>query len=329
MKGRIISIAFGMLPCLQGNTQLKSGLTHQRDSSFTIESEYKKNSKDYPGIRIAQEYHSDKVKEKRNLQYGNAGERKLMLDLFYPKNDGEKLRTALIFLHGGGWRSGQRSMHYPLAQHLADMGYVCITPEYRLSTDELYPAAIYDIKAAVRWVRKNAAKYHIDPSHIVIGGHSAGGELAAFVASTNGDPVFEGSNGNQGYGSTVNALIDIDGILSFDHAESAEGDDSKKISAATYWLGYGRKDNPVLWHEASPLTHVGSNAVPSLFLNSSVARMHAGREDYIKVLQQYNITSEVKTFDKAPHSFCFFDPWFTEMIETMNRFMKKVFADPI
>ncbi|HRH60161.1 MAG TPA: hypothetical protein PL045_06295, partial [Chitinophagaceae bacterium] len=124
----------------------------------------------------------------------------------------------------------------------------------------------------------------------------------------------------------IHAVIDIDGTLSFVHPESGEGDDSKRISAATNWFGYAKKDNYELWKEASPLTHAGKNTPPTLFINSTVARMHAGREDYIKVLNENNIYSEVQSFENSPHSFCLFEPWFTPTVNYVNAFLKKVFV---
>ena len=235
------------------------------------------------------------------------------------------MRTAIIIIHGGGWRSGNRTQHYPLAQKLAELGYVCFTPEYRLSTEALFPAAIYDVKAAVKWIRKNAVKYNVDTARVVAMGFSAGGEMAAFLGTTGNMPLFEGTNGNPEMLSQINAVVDIDGTLSFVHPESGEGDESKRPSAGTYWFGYTKKQNFKLWEAASPLSYVGNKTPPTLFLNSGVDRMHAGRNDYIKVLNEYNIYSEVHTFDGAPHSFCLFDPWFQPTVNYIDDFFKKIF----
>ena len=136
---------------------------------------------------------SASISEEKNIVYCSAGNRKLLLDAFYPKQKTAEKRIAIIIVHGGGWRTGNRTLHYPLAQRLAKMGYACFTPEYRLSTEALYPAAVYDIKSAIRWVRKNAAKYNIDINKIAVAGHSAGGELAAMMGATNNIPSFEGN----------------------------------------------------------------------------------------------------------------------------------------
>ena len=229
-------------------------------------------------------------------------------------------------IHGGGWRSGNRTQHWPLAESLAHLGYVCFTPEYRLSTEALFPAGVYDIKAAIRWVKANASTYTIDTSKIVIAGFSAGGELAAFMGTTGNMPLFEGGECNTGFNTHVNGVIDIDGTLSFVHPESGEGIDSiGRISAGTYWFGYNKKQNYGMWVVASPLTYVSAETPPTLFLNSSVARMHAGRDDYIKLLKGYDTYTEVHGFDDAPHSFPLFDPWFDPMLQYIDGFLKKVF----
>jgi pectinesterase len=301
-------------------SQSVAGITNQRDTSFTRYSAYLSTKKNYPDIKIVEEIHSSSVKEKRNITYDKlsltTGERKLLLDVFYPGQKSKIPRTAILIIHGGGWRSGDKTLHHPLAQRLASLGYVCFTPEYRLSTEALYPAAVNDIKAALRWINRNARKYNIDVAKIVVAGHSAGGELAAFIGTTN----------DTKYSSHVDAVIDIDGLLAFIHPESGEGDDSKRVSAATNWFGYSKNENPDLWKQASPLTYAGKNTPPTLFINSDVTRMHAGREDYIKILTANNIYTEVRHFENSPHSFCLFDPWFEPTVKLMDDFLKKVFA---
>lgn len=315
----ILVITFG------ADAQMTAGLTGKPDTSYTTNSAYLSSRKAYPNIEVVKEFHSKTVREKRNISYCTLGERKLLLDAFYPSKKSKGKRTAIMIIYGGGWRSGNRTQHYPLAQHLADRGYVCFTPEYRLSTEALYPAAVYDLKAAIRWIHAHAKKYNIDTSRISVLGFSAGGELAAFIGATNGDTAFEKNPCHERYSSRVQAIVDLDGTLSFVHPESGEGDDSKKISAATYWFGYSKRDNPELWKAASPLTHAGPHTPPTLFINSSISRMHAGRDDFIKVLTAHHIFTEVKTFESSPHAFPLFHPWFEPMVNYVDEFLRTVF----
>lgn len=125
-------------------------------------------------------------------------------------------------------------------------------------------------------------------------------------------------------GDGVKAIIDIDGILAFLHPESGEGRDSHGTSAATHWFGYTRFERPDLWQEASALSHVSERTPPVLFINSSVERMHAGRDDFIRVLDRYGIDHRTKVFPDAPHAFCLFEPWFTPMVDEIAGFLKKI-----
>lgn len=305
--------------------QSKAGLTGISDTSFTIPHEYIKLKKNYPEVKIVNEIHSSSVIEKKNITYCAIGQRKLLIDAFYPSAISKQKRTAIMIIFGGGWRSGNRAMHYPLAERLAALGYVCFTPDYRLSTEALYPAAVNDLKSALKWIHSNAKTFNVDISKIAVLGFSAGGELAAFLSTTIGNKKFPGDHCNANGSDNIDALIDIDGTLSFVHPESGEGDDSKKISSATYWFGYSKKENPELWKEASPLTYINPNTPPTLFLNSSLARMHAGREDYIKILDQFHIYTQVKKIENSPHSFCLFEPWFDSTVEYVDGFLKTVF----
>ena len=296
----ILGLFFSNIYC-----QSYKGVTGVRDTSYSTKSAYKYDVKTHPNIKIVPELHFNSVKEKRNVGYCEIGKRKLNLDVFYNVGKTNSKRTAVVIIHGGGWRTGSRSQHYPMAQKLASLGYVCFTPEYRLSTEALFPAAIFDIKSAIRWVRENAVTYNFDPNQIAVLGFSAGGEMAAFMGTTANMPLFEGTSCNLGVKSEVNVVVDIDGTLSFVHPDGREGDDSKSTSAGTYWFGYSKAENPKLWEAASPLSYVSAQTPPTLFINSAVPWMHAGREDYIKVFDKNGIYSEVKEFKEAPHFFRF------------------------
>ncbi|SET52661.1 alpha/beta hydrolase [Hymenobacter actinosclerus] len=305
--------------------QNTSGLTGVRDTSFSNASAYVKARKKHPDIKLVQEFSRLAVREKRNVVYSSAGNRELRLDAFFPRKKHKAKASAILLIHGGGWRSGSRQQHIPLAQRLAELGYVCFTADYRLSTEALYPAPVHDLRAAVRWIRENAKRFNLDTAQITALGFSSGGELAAFLGSTNHDSAYAGQHGRFAVSGKVQAVVDIDGILSFVHPESGEGDDSRATSAATYWFGYSKSENPALWQEASPLTHVDRNTPPFLFLNSSVDRMHAGRNDFRKVLSRHGIYSEVHTFSEAPHTFPLFAPWFEPTVGFIDAFLKKVY----
>jgi len=304
---------------LRGIAQSLAGVTGIRDTGYSIHSEYNKLKKTYPFIRVPDDENDEAATIVKDLVYCRSP-RDLKLDIIAPVKKARGEATAIMIIHGGGWRSGDRSQHYSLARRLASLGYVCFTPEYRLSTEALYPGAVDDLRAALGWIASQSKKYGFSRDKIVVAGFSAGGQLAALLATTTG--ISQHANTCYAPPAQLAALIDLDGTLSFTHAESGEGDDSKKISAATYWFGYSRKEGRAIWEEASPLKHAGPKTPPTLFINSSVARMHAGRDDFMAVLKQYKIPVAVKTFTTAPHSFPLFEPWIDSTVSVIDSFLK-------
>lgn len=142
------------------------------------------------------------------LEYGRAGAEPLLLDLVAP-SESENAKTPLpaaIWLHGGGWYAGGREggPTYWCAL-LAAHGFVTASVDYRLSGDATFPAQVHDVKAAIRWLRENAERFHIDPGRIGIWGHSAGGHLAALAAVTADRPDLEGDSGSPNQSSSVRA----------------------------------------------------------------------------------------------------------------------------
>ncbi|MEH3112642.1 alpha/beta hydrolase [Pedobacter terrae] len=298
------------------------------DTSFSIYSTYLKEKKKRPYITIAYPLKQRDFKAKHNIVYAKYPTGNLMLDVIYPEKP-KKLRPAVLFIFGGGWRSGNRAQNIPLAQKMALNGYVAITSDYRLSTHAQFPAAVYDLKNTVRWIKANAAKLNIDTNKIAIAGFSAGGQLAALIGTTNHDPQFEKEKINN-HSSNVQAVIDVDGILAFDHPESAEvSPDTNRRSVAAIWLGAELKENPAIWHNASPLNHAGHNSVPILFINSSTTRFHAGRDDLIAKIKPFDIYSEVHTLPDTPHPFWLFNPWFEEVSDIMIKFLDQQFKSQI
>jgi pectinesterase len=258
------------------------------------------------------------------LVYCNVNGRELHLDVFYPTANKAPLPGVLL-IHGGGWRSGDRSQHVPLAQQLAAKGYVTITAEYRLSTEALYPAAVNDLKTALKWMRVNAKAYFIDPNKIAVWGFSAGGQLATLIGTTGGSKTFPGNDCYQKVSDKVQAIVDVDGTLAFIHPESGEGDDSKHKSAGTLWFGANKTERPDLWQQAAGLNHVDKNTPPTVFINSSVDRMHAGRTDFIHKLDSMRIYSEIHAYPDTPHPFLLFNPWFKPVLNNTVDFLDKIF----
>lgn len=299
-----------------------------RDTSFTVNNTATKVLKQYPQARVVVPKLPAGVAAHENLVYASDRGRELHLDLFTPLKKSAKGYPGVLLIHGGGWRSGNRQMEWPMAQHLAANGYVTAAVEYRLSAEALYPIGIYDLKAAIRWMRAHASQYNIDTKKIAVYGCSAGGELAAFLGTTGELKKFEGTLGDLKFSSRVQAVVDIDGVLDFtDPAESAKDTIPQKPSAGKSWFGASFKEKPDLWREASPINYIDKNTPPILFVNSSLPRYHAGRDEAIEKMKELNIYSEVHTIPDTPHPFWLFHPWFDEACGHILKFLDKTLKD--
>src|SRR3954470_8729471 len=120
----------------------------------------------------------------RDIEFANPDNQHLQVNLAQPAGEGPF--PAIVCIHGGGFRAGKRESYDKLCLTLAQHGYVAITVTYRLAPMYQFPAAVLDCKAAVRGLRANASKYHVDPAHIGTTGGSAGGHLAQILGVTQG-----------------------------------------------------------------------------------------------------------------------------------------------
>ncbi len=129
----------------------------------------------------------------------------LLADMYLPRESG--LRPAIVFIHGGGWVGGSRTGWHELIAPFAQQGYVGMAIDYDLSPAVRFPSALQECKEAVRWLRAHASEYHVDPKRIAVAGGSAGGELAALVALTDGESQYEGTGAFQNFSSSMKAAV--------------------------------------------------------------------------------------------------------------------------
>jgi acetyl esterase/lipase len=296
-----------------------------RDTTYNVNTVHRQIHKEYPMAVPAKDSVPDGVKAERDIVYTTLektpyGKRELRLDIFRPEKAGK--RPAIVMIHGGGWRSGTRQMQVPMAEMLAAKGFVTIPVEYQLSLEAKYPAAVYNIKSAIRWIRLNADKYGIDTSRIAISGCSAGGQLASLIGLTNGLSQFEGNLGNTGASSKVHAVIDIDGVIDF-MAPLSLNLKRKSNSPDIEWLGGSFEEKPLVWKEASPIFWASESMVPVLFVNSGYTWFHAGRDELIGMMKDWGTYYELHGFDIKVHPFWLFHPWVDTTVDYMANFFEQ------
>jgi acetyl esterase/lipase len=214
-----------------------------------------------------------------DIPYGHAGGHPLLLDILRPAESSGDPLPVVIYIHGGGWHGGERTS--TPNQLLAGAGFFTASISYRFSGEAPFPAQLHDVKAAIRWLRGNAEALGIDPDHIGLWGHSAGGHLSTLAALTANNPAFEGDSGSPGIGSGVQAVVPISAPTEFlidwyavDRRPVHE-DGEFAILQLLVSVPVARQE---VAKAASPLWHVQEGAPPHLLI-------HGDEDDVVPVGQ--------------------------------------------
>ena len=243
----------------------------------------------------------DTVIVEKGIEYANPDDQHLQLNLARPK-PGDGPVPAIVCIHGGGFRAGKRESYDGLIVRLAEQGYVAITVTYRLAPKYQFPAAVHDTKAAVRWVRANAAKYKIDPSRIGTTGGSAGGHLAQFLGVTAGVKEFEGDGGNQAESSAVACVVNVYGPSDFTKSYGKSVDAAEVLPL---FLGGNLEKARKLHLKASPLYWVTPVAAPTLCIHGTLDK-YVAHEQAVWLVDKMNAAgaeAELLTLEGAGHGF--------------------------
>jgi acetyl esterase/lipase len=200
-----------------------------------------------------------KVTTTNDLVYTKVGPAELKLDLAQPA-EGAGPFPAVLVIHGGGWRAGNKADNRTALAEFAKRGYVAISPQYRFCPKDTFPAQVHDVKAAVRWLRAHKDEYKVDPDHIGAVGFSAGGHLSLMLGLTGPDDGLEGDVPAGAPSSKVQAVVNYFGPS--DLAATDLPDVSQPLVKDL--LGGTPADKPDLAAKASPLTFVTSDDPPIL-----------------------------------------------------------------
>jgi acetyl esterase/lipase len=229
-----------------------------------------------------------------NIVFGKGGNIDLLLDVYHPPAGVTPKRMAIIHLFGGGFFTGNKNAGYIVndVRALGRLGYTNISANYRLQTEGSWPAQIHDTKAAIRWVRVNAAKIGIDANKIAIAGYSAGGMLSLLAAGTNGMAEFEGNGGNNGVSSDVQAGI---GVYPLASAQTA----------AALFPNLSEEERTRAMRAASPTTHIGKNFAPTIFIHGTgdTTVPMSSSIDFFNKLHDAGVPTALTLIQGAAHAF--------------------------
>jgi acetyl esterase/lipase len=199
------------------------------------------------------------VRVVRDIVYAEYGDRRLKLDVYLPPAAAQRgASPGVVVVRGGGWRAGDKEAFGFIAGQLAKEGFVAASIEYRTSAEAKFPAAVHDVKAAVRWMRANAATYGVNPSAIGAIGGSAGAHLVALLATSGGVKDLEGPGGNSATSSQVQAVVAMACVCNLELRDGA----------VAGFIGAPLDAHADAIKAASPITYVSSRSAPLLLLHS-------------------------------------------------------------
>ncbi len=191
-----------------------------------------------------------------DIQYGEAGGEKLLLDAHIPTGDGK--HPILLIVHGGGWSAGDKETDIVPVLAEAVTNFTWFTINYRLAPTNPWPAGFDDVLAAIRWAKQHAAEYNGDPNHIALIGYSAGGHLVTLAGTrTNAD-------------TRVQAIVGFAPPTEIAFDAQRRGSLDKWVSMK-YLLGRDALDDETLkiMREISPTEHIQSGLPPFLLVQGS------------------------------------------------------------
>jgi acetyl esterase/lipase len=240
----------------------------------------------------------------RDLDYVTRGHPRQKLDLYVPKTDNKV--PLIIFIHGGGFSGGDKRDQTPvpfLSEHFA-----MASLNYRLSQDAIFPAQIEDCKAAVRWLRKNAAQYNLDPDRFGAWGTSAGGHLVAMLGTTGDTTLFDVGE-NLDVSSRVQAVADWFGPTDFLQMDAHRLPDgmvhNSSGSPESRLIGGPLQKNKDRAEKANPITYITHNSPPFLIAHGDTDRLvpHHQSELLAAALKEVGVPVTFYTVKGGGHGF--------------------------
>jgi acetyl esterase/lipase len=211
-----------------------------------------------------------KVHVVRNVVYREVDGVRLRVDIYRPR-DRKGPHPSAVYIHGGGWVVGSRRQSRFMMYELAAAGWTVFAIAYRRAPAFPLPAAIVDCKAAVAWVREHASEYDAQPDKLVVIGGSAGGHLAAMVALTPNRAEFQ--PGFENAETTVQGAVVLYGVTDLEAAFGRPGSVMFRHLLERWVFRKAYSDEPDLFRNAQPLTHVSADAPPMLLVHGTVDRV--------------------------------------------------------
>lgn len=262
------------------------------------------------------------MKREKDISYGQVGDRELKLDRYRPEGDAST-HSAVILLHGGAWRMGDKSMMKPFGEQLAEHGFVALAPEYRLLGEAAWPSQLVDVKTAIRWARTNATELAIDPDKIALQGFSAGGHLALMAGGTPDRPAYPANGEMADISDKVAAVVAFFPPIQFTTDTPSPG-----VLAASGLLGESASKEAA--RKASPIFTVSADFPPTFLLHGTADRMvpHVTSQRMFHRLQEKGVPVELHLYPNHTHEFARLPSMLPTVQSEIALFLRRTMVDP-
>ena len=254
----------------------------------------------------------------RDIVYARNGGAPMRLDLYRPS--GKKMVSGIVVVRGGGWRQGDKDGFSKIAAALARQGFAAACIEYRVLPEWKFPTQVHDVKAAVRWIRAEGAKHGIRREPVGAIGGSAGGHLVAMLGTSFKAADLEGSGGNAGVSSRVQAVVAMAPVVDFAPIGRARPETNVEFIGGTY------KDNEAVAVKASPVTYLDRDSAPMLLMHSKADKLvpYAQSIEMMERAKAAGVKAELMTIEDAPHAFWHDPKWSDEAMARAGEFFHRM-----
>lgn len=264
---------------------------------------------------------ADDIQAHFNLVYHTDGTRELLADVFVPTGD-DGPKPAIVVVHGGGWKNGDKTKFRALALRLAERGYVTAAIEYRLAREAAFPAAIRDCNAATVYLKKNAKRFGIDPNRIAAVGGSAGGHLVGLMAAGANHKGLK-HDSLVAEDASLQAAAVLAGPLEIASGSVAERSlSSRAQSNSVLWMRGDVNEKADLYHLADAFEKVDKTMPPTLFLCGSLDNPERNARTR-KKMDSYGIESKLVIHQDAKHGHWNRPDWIGQVVDDIDAFFKQ------
>lgn len=247
----------------------------------------------------------------RDIPYAGTDNPRQKLDLYLPKErKTEKPLPVIVFIHGGGWRAGDKGNGASQVSRFVQSGqYAGVSVGYRLTDEAHWPAQIHDCKAAIRWIKAHAKEHHLDATKIGVWGTSAGGHLVSFLGTSGDVKSLEGSLGKHlDQDSRVACVVNFFGpenFLTMVRQPSTIDRSHGKDYPEALLLGGPVQEKEAVAREASPVTHVSEGDAPFFTAHGTQDPLvpYAQAEEIHAALKKAGVPSLLQEMTNAAHGF--------------------------